>query len=337
MTRRCASPTRRCWSEWPRLQGWLADDRVVTRGCTTCDEPPRSGNDGGVTLPTSTAGHASRSLSNVAGTVELSAAERAFLDASAGQRQIELNVVKRRRRRLRTLAAALAVVLVVAAVAGVLAIARQRQAAESARIATAQRLTRAAESADGLDLRLLLAVEAGRLDDSPEARGALLGQLGRAGAVVGFLRGGADNLSAATVSRDGRRLATGGTDGSVSVWRLPEAEPVDTVALLSGPITALAFAADGELAAGGAEGDVARWTPGTSDVVRFGAHTGSVLAIAFRRDGNLVSAGRDGLLRAFSGSTGGGEAWSTSVPAAAAAAAFDRNAPGTCKSPRAVS
>ena len=213
--------------------------------------------------------------------------------------------------------------LAVAVAAGFVAVARQREASDQARLATAQRLAREAGSADGLDLRLLLAVEARRLDDSPEARGALVSQLAQAGAVVAFLRGNSQSLSAVAVNADGTLLATGGADGNVSTWRLPGADPVATEAVLPGPVTQLTFAADGELLAAGADGEVARWTPG-ADVVRFAAHAGPALAVAARRDGSLVTAGSDGLLRSFSLTTGG-ELWSTSVPGGAVAGSFDRN------------
>jgi WD40 repeat protein/DNA-binding SARP family transcriptional activator len=310
--------------EWPRLEEWLAEDRAVRDGLhhlrRAVTDWERRGRDA-ADLYRGTRLAAALELG--AG-IQLSVAERSFVDASADQQQSELQSLKRRSRRLRFLSTTLVVLLVVAALAGVIAVARQREAADQARIAIARRLAREAESANGLDLRLLLAVEARRLEDSPEARGALLSQLTHAGSVAGFVRGGADNLSAAAVSPDGSLLATGGADGTVSVWRLPAVEPLGSVALLEGPVAALAFSSDGELAAAGEDGDVARWRPGGTDPARFVAHTQAALAVAFRRDGALVTAGRDGLLRGFSPATGE-ELWSTSIPRGADAGSFDRH------------
>jgi WD40 repeat protein len=222
------------------------------------------------------------------------------------------------------LSAGLVGLLVIASIAGVTAVGRQRQATDRARVATAQRLTQQAGSATGLDLRLLLAVEARRLDDSPEARGALLGQLTQANAVTAFLRGGAANLSAVAMSPDGSMLATGGADGAVSLWRLPGDELLRTVPLLDGRVKALVFSADGELAAGGDNGEVARWTLDGSKPTRFRAHASNVLALAYGSGHSLLTAGDDGLLRAFSVSNGQ-ELWSRSIPVGALAATFDAN------------
>ena len=308
--------------EWPRVRAWLAEDRAVREGLQhlrhAASEWERRGHD---------AADLYRGTRLAAGLelgvdVELSAVEQSFLDASVGLQRAELQGLKRRSHRLRALSVVLVVLLVVSALVGAIAVTRQREATDQARLALAQLLAREADSANGLDLRLLLAVESRRLEDSPEARGALLNQLTRAGGVAGFLRGGPDNLSAVAVSESGTLLATGGTNGTVSMWRLPDFSPLGAVALVDGRISALALSADGELAAGSDNGDVARWRPGDANPVRFGAHTEAVVAVGYRRDGSLVTAGRDGLLRSFSVATGK-ELWSTSLPRQAVAGGFD--------------
>ena len=217
----------------------------------------------------------------------------------------------------------LVVLLVAAAVAGATAVRRQRVADAEARSALAQRLSSEAGAVNGLDLRLLLAVEAQRLDDSPETRGALLGQLTGAGSVTGFLRGAADNLSAAAVSQDGTLLAVGGLDGTVALWELRSVKLLASTSVFRGAVSALAFSSEGELAAGSVEGDVARWSVGDAAPASFMAHTDAVLALAFQRDGGLVTAGRDGLLRAFAPVTGA-QRWSMSLTGDAIVGSFDR-------------
>ena len=210
------------------------------------------------------------------------------------------------------MAAGVATALVVATLSGFVAVARQRDAASEARVALSQQLVRASASADALDLRVLLAVEARQLDDSPEARGALFDQLASAPAVVGLLRGGGD-ATVAAVNPDGSLLATGSVDGGVSLWRAADSTPIASTDLFDEPVTALALSGDGELAAGSAGGEVATWNSAQGVPARARAHTDAVAAVAFGDDDVIVTAGRDGLVRAIAPATGE-SLWTTSVP-----------------------
>ncbi len=308
--------------EWPRVREWLAEDRAIREGLQHLRQAASEWEHRGRDAADLYRGTRLAAGLDLVADVEVSAVERSFLDAGVGLQRAELQGLRRRSRRLRALSAVLVVLLVVSALVGVIAVARKREATDQARLALAQLLAREADSANGLDLRLLLAVEARRLDDSPEARGALLNQLTRAGAVAGFLRGGPDNLSAVAVSGQGTLLATGGADGRVSMWRLPDFASIGAVTLVEGRISTLVLSTDGELAAGTDNGKVARWRPGDANPVRFDAHAEAVLAVAYRRDGSLLTAGRDGLLRSFSLTTGK-ELWSTSMPREAVAGGFD--------------
>jgi WD40 repeat protein len=254
--------------------------------------------------------------------IDLSDRERSFLAASSAQRTNEIDALRRRGRRQVAFLITLAVLLVVASATGVIAIARQRQAAKLARVAVGRQLVQEAGTATGLDVRLLLAVEARRLDDTVEARGALLDLLTQASPVTAFLHTGRASFSAVEMSSDGSLLATGGVDGTVSVWRLPSHDLVGTMALLSDRITTIAFSGDNELAAGDNTGEVARWGLGGGSPLHFQAHASRVIALAYGAGHSLITVGADDLMRAFSVTTGE-SLWSRSMPPRAVAGTFD--------------
>jgi WD40 repeat protein len=74
-----------------------------------------------------------------------------------------------------------------------------------------------------VDLGLLLALEAGRLDDSVESRGALLGALEHGARIRRWLQGFASPVAATAFSPDGKLLATVTLDGTTlwdtATWR----------------------------------------------------------------------------------------------------------------------
>ena len=98
----------------------------------------------------------------------------------------------------------------VALIAGAFALVQRGHARHSATVAQAGRL--AAQSrevaAKHPDLALLLALEAGRLDDSVDSRGALLGALERGSRIRAWLQGFDSPVNADAFSPDGKLLAT---------------------------------------------------------------------------------------------------------------------------------
>ena len=198
--------------EWPRLRGWLAEDREELRILRLLATAARSWEENGrddADLYRGTRLEAA--VERTADQRQLSRVEREFLEASRDAQERELRSAQRRGRRLRALLAVVAAALVVAVIAGSFAVAQRGRARRSAIVAQAGRL--AAQSrevaAKHPDLALLLSLEAGRLDDSVDSRGALLGALDHGSRVRAWLQGFDAPVNATAFSPDGKLLATG--------------------------------------------------------------------------------------------------------------------------------
>ncbi|MEU0413924.1 helix-turn-helix domain-containing protein [Streptomyces griseorubiginosus] len=171
-------------TSWPRLRGWIDEDRERLRHHRQLTDAARSwlehDRDPGTLYRGTRLVRAEELFTIGAGrSLGLTTTERAFLDAATGNRTAEERAAARSRRRSRTLASALAAVLAVALIVG-LAAWRSQQEAEAERTDTAAR--RVAEVADSLrttDPRtaMLLGVAAWRISPLPETRRALLGAL----------------------------------------------------------------------------------------------------------------------------------------------------------------
>ena len=181
--------------EWPRLRGWLEDDvegqRVFrhlaasAEGWETLGRPD-SELYRGVRLAGATE-WADRHLA------ELTATERAFIDASQIAAERELRAKARTNRRLRLALVGVGAMLVAALVAGLVAVdaahrsdeqariaaEQARIADDQARIADSRRLSAEALTATEPDLAVLLGVQAVRLDGSLAARSSLYDVLER--------------------------------------------------------------------------------------------------------------------------------------------------------------
>ncbi len=95
-----------------------------------------------------------------------------------------------------------------AMVAGALAVRQARRADTAAVIADAQRVATLARDAESVDSALLLAIEAVRLDDSPETRSSLLAALSRSPALLRSTLNN-DPLATVDVSPDGTVVVAG--------------------------------------------------------------------------------------------------------------------------------
>ncbi len=172
--------------EWPRLRGWLDEDRAgarvhreLSRAAQLWDSGGREPSDlyRGARLA------AARELP-----AELNATERAFLEAS-------VYAAGRERRRLRAVLAAVSVLLLFAIGAGVLSLVQRDNALDAESVAEAQALTADAERVGALALSeptlersLLLAATGVALQDRVETRGHLLSVLQRNAAAVRVAR-----------------------------------------------------------------------------------------------------------------------------------------------------
>ncbi|MEU3416483.1 hypothetical protein ABZ760_35480 [Streptomyces sp. NPDC006658] len=161
---------------WPRLWGWIEDDRHrlrVLRRLTEAAESWRElGRDTGALYRGARLAEAAEAFDPADRHRELSAVERDFLAASTASHS-------RERRRLRGLVGSVSVLLVLALVAGVVAWQQHRTSERQHLAATARR---AALTAAGLrttepGTALRLSAAAWRLSRTPESRSALIGAL----------------------------------------------------------------------------------------------------------------------------------------------------------------
>ena len=288
--------------EWPRLRGWLAEDREALRTVRQLATAARSWEDAGRDEADLYRGPRLAAAAELAGEErQLSRVEREFLDASRETQDRELSSARRRARRLRALLAVVAAALVVAVVAGSLALAQRGNARRTATVAQAGRL--AAESrevaAQHPDLAMLLALEAGRLDDSVNTRGALLGALEHGSRIHAWLQGFDSPVVASSFNPSGTLLATV-TLEEATLWDTATWKPVGPpLQSPQGFEEGIDFSPDGRtLAIAGAEGSVELWDASRRNKLRElkdpAAATSDEPALAVVRyspDGKVIAAG----------------------------------------------
>ena len=287
--------------EWPRLRGWLDEDREslrVHRHLTRSTQAWEAmGRDPGELYR---GARLAAALDWADGRVDLTGDERAFLEASGAEQERELRDARRRARRLRGLLAGVGVLLVLALVAGAVALVQRGRARQSATVAQAGRL--AAQSREAApthpDLALLLALEAGRLDESVDTRGTLLGALEHGSRIRAWLQWDTQ-VSDAAFSPDGKLVALVTDEGTTLVdaatWR-PAGRPLRSS---QGGWQGVDWSPDGStLAIAGGEGRVELWDVATRELRRQLTDPAAVRAlepalhtVRFSPDGRVVAAG----------------------------------------------
>jgi WD40 repeat protein/class 3 adenylate cyclase len=291
--------------EWPRLRGWLEEDRAgrrlhrqLTLAAASWDG---EGRDPGA-LYRGTRLDAALEWAGTNGD-DVNAVERVFLDASVDAQHSELRRARRTARRSRSLAGAMAVFLAVALVAGGVALVQRSHATQQAKRAHAAAVSAEIDrvvAAMPENLRRdraaagLLAAAAERLRPSPDTRGAVLTALeeeprlqstiygGRAGSYLSLAVLGNDKLAYSV-------LATSSTPGGVGIVDLT------THKLLRGfdlpKSTTIAATSDGRLlAAGSQDGTVVFWDPARGAPERAPLQLGApVSGLAFSPDGRTLA------------------------------------------------
>jgi WD40 repeat protein len=282
--------------EWPRLRGWLSEDRDELRTRRQLTSAARSWDETGRNDADLFRGPRLATASVLPG--EFTPVERDFLTASQDAQTQELRDARRRARRLRGLLAAAAVALVAALIAGSFALVQRGRARHSATVAQAGRL--AAESRQAAakhpDLALLLALEAGRLDDSVDSRGALLGALEHGSRIRAWLQGFDSPVVATAFNPSGTRLAattiTGTTLYDTTTWKAL-GSPLGSA---QGGWNGVDFSPDGRtLAVAGGKGRVALWDVETrkrlGQLTDPAADEPGLEIVRYSPDGRVIAAG----------------------------------------------
>ncbi|MGW4683737.1 nSTAND1 domain-containing NTPase [Streptomyces sp. NPDC004244] len=288
---------------WPRLRGWLTDDRERIRLHRRLTEAARAwehlGRDPGA-LYRGTRLALARDLAAGHATA-LTAAERDFLDAGLAAEEAAGNSARRRARRLGYLVALLAALVVVAGVATASAVRAGAEVTRQRNDAVARNL---ADSTGDLTttepgLAVQLSLAAYRLSPTPKTRDSLVS------ALMTTLPAHPKEVVALAYRPDGRQLATASGDHTARLWRTrgtDRPEPVATLTGHGGDVRALAYHPDGRtLATGSADGTARLWD--VSDPARPTAlasltgQGGEVRALAYSPDGHtLATSGSDGSL-----------------------------------------
>lgn len=283
---------------WPRMQEWLADDRVgqhVLRRLTAAARAWR--DDGRAADGLYHGGMLGSALSWAEqGAADLNPLEREFLAASVHARDARLVVERRRVRRRRQLVGAVLVLVLAAAGSAVYAwgvtVAAQRAARSALSREIAARAVRVRDADPALAAQL--AVTAYTTAATPEARAALLDSSARP---LPFRIRAQGSITA--VAEDATLLATGTDGGLIQLARTSAGGPpvrVGTQLRFGRSVAALALGINGGLlAAGDDTGRVAAWQvtdPGRPHaLLPQDAGSGRVFGLAFSPDGRWLAAG----------------------------------------------
>ncbi|GAA1957425.1 hypothetical protein GCM10009738_34420 [Kitasatospora viridis] len=286
---------------WPRLAGWLAEDRAghLLHGRLTAaarewraDGRPAEGLYRGGALA------GALEWAQEPGPAEaLNPLEREFLTASQAARAARAAVERRRLRRGYQLVSALMVLVLVCAGTAFYAHQIAAGAGRQSRLALSRQIAATAVRLRAKDpaLAAQLALAAYRSAPTPEARSALLGS----SAAPLPRRTLAAPAGTAVLASAGDLLATGDDNGQIRLWRTaPNGAPAPTGARLTTghAVAALALNRDATvLAAADQAGSVRVWHLGDTDgpvpLPLPPASGGRVLALAFSPDGTFLAAG----------------------------------------------
>ena len=283
--------------EWPRLQGWLDEDRDslrlqrhLTSAATAWDQRGQDPSElyRGTRL--------AAALDWLDEDPPISALERQFLDESRVGQEQEVEQQVRTYRRLRRRLTLTGAALLLALIAGSVALIQGREATASRDRAEVSRIAALSRSLTERqpDVGLLLAAEAYRRHDDADTRSTLLTALQTHPLLAGLLYGEDSGLEAAVFTPDGALLATPTSDGT-RLWDTSTRELVDTLRNEDDTLLGAAISPDG------------RWLAVPAVVKSDGTVTGrlQVWDLATRTLDRVVESPAGGLTSAFFSADGG--------------------------------
>ena len=206
--------------EWPRYRTWLEEDRAGRRlhaHLTSAAEEWETGDRDPGELYRGARLVAAVDWAGQHGD-RLNSLESAFLDAGRLESQHEQRRQRSQNRRLRVLLIAVGALLAVAVGAAIVAAIKQETASNEARAALARQLGAEAVNEPRLDVAMLMAREAVRLDRSPQTEGTLLATLLRSPAVIGTIALPGNTTGKLAFSPDGRTLAIADSLGELRLY-----------------------------------------------------------------------------------------------------------------------
>ncbi|BFO17249.1 hypothetical protein SHKM778_36370 [Streptomyces sp. KM77-8] len=290
---------------WPRLRDWIHADRAglllhqqLTHAAV---EWEREGRDPSALYRGTRLSTVRAWADELDGRRRLGPGEEAFLHASIAEQRRHERQAGRQVRLRQTMLATLVVLLGLALTAGGLAYQQRESALDQERVARSQALAvRSASLAGGRpEASMLLAGEAYRAHATAEARGALLSTQSQP--FLARLSGHRGPVNTVAFAPGDRLLATGSTDGTVTVRRVSDHRRTATFAV-SGPVRSIAFSPDGRtLAATSAHGPVSLWdVAGHRRKAVLGPGTEAARALSFDPRGNrLAVATVDGVIEVW--------------------------------------
>ncbi|MFI0934985.1 hypothetical protein ACH4RG_25110 [Streptomyces sp. NPDC021019] len=282
---------------WPRLRGWIDEDRQRLRIHRQLTEATRIWSnldqDPGALYRGTRLAAAEEAFATPHTRTDLTTQEQEFLTTSTTTRHHEEQAATRTTRRLRRFTSTLAVLLVLALTAGLTAWDQYRTSdKERRKTATAQRVAQsrelAAQSAALLDtntdLASLLAIHAYRTQRTPQAMESL--QAAAAVPLRQKLTGHNNVVYSVAFSPDGQFLATTAGDEKVRLWD-PATGRVRRTLPLTEVVLSMAFSPDGRTLATDDDGrGVKLWDTSTGRVRgTLGERTRGSRRVAFSPDG----------------------------------------------------
>ncbi|MFL5993106.1 MAG: hypothetical protein ACJ736_02065 [Streptomyces sp.] len=286
---------------WPRLRGWIEEDRERLRVHRNLTEAAHAwqelGREEGALYRGSRLATAQEHLGGAL-REDLTDLEHAYLKASRDHEH-------KGRRRSRLVLTAVTAALCLALVAAGLAVGQWRSAVTAQHLAQSRQL--AAESGALMgsdpDLAALLAVHAYRTSPTREAAAALY-----AAAALPLrerLVGGTEPVDSIALSPDGHTVASQTRDGKVRIWDVPGGRLRHTFTGSDQSGQVAAFSPDGRTLAVATGSVIRRWDPVTGK--QLGTLTipgGAIRAIAFSPDSRTVAAVSATTVRVWDMATG---------------------------------